>query len=211
MSTVAEILVDKVGAGKPILTEEALEALSGYARSTAFELLKTSVEEGSIARFGRGVYYIPKRGKYLDAPLPLDPDAVLDKKYITDGTEVYGFRSGLALQNDTGVSNQVPAVLEITTNRETNRLRKIEPIGGYREIILRKPRVPIDASNVESLKLLDVLSRIDPSSLNREEKGALMRMAGKADRGQVVERIRSFPKKTAVSLLESGALDAIPA
>lgn len=210
MNNVVKILVEKFGTGKPILAEEALEALSNYARSTAFALLKDSVEEGSIIRFDRGVYYVPEYSTYLGTPLPLNPLAVLDKKYISNETDVYGFRSGLALQNDVGISNQVPAVLEITTNNETNRARRIKPMGGYREIILRKSRVPVDAGNVDSLKFLDLLSKTTPSLLNCAEKEALIRMAKRAKRSQVTSYVSLFPKNTAVNLLESGVLDAIP-
>lgn len=211
MNNVANILADKFGVGKPILTEEALEALSNYARSTAFTLLKDSVEEGSIIRFDRGVYYIPEHSTYLGTPLPLNPLAVLDKKYISNETDVYGFRSGLALQNDAGISNQVPTVLEITTNNETNRARRIKPMGGYREIILRKPRVLVNADNVDSLRFLDVLSKTTPSLLNCTEKEALVRMAKRAKRSQVTKYIPLFPKDAAVNLLESGVLNVIPA
>lgn len=211
MNNVAKILTDKFGAGKPILTEEALEALSSYARSTAFALLKDSVKDGSVMRFERGVYYVPERGSYLGTPLPLNPLAVLDKKYISNEVDVYGFRSGLTLQNDVGISNQAPVVLEITTNNETNRTRRIKPMGGYREIILRKPKVPVNADNVDSLKFLDVLSKITPSLLNCMEKEALVRMAKRAKRSQVTNYIPLFPKNTAVNLLESGVFNAIPA
>lgn len=114
-------------------------------------------------------------------------------------------------KNDAGISNQVPAVLEITTNNETNRARRIKPIGGYREIILRKPRVPVNAGNVDSLKFLDVLSKITPSLLNCMEKEALVRMAKIAKRSQVTKYIPLFPKNTAVNLLESGVFNVIPA
>ncbi|WP_165173574.1 hypothetical protein [Adlercreutzia sp. ZJ242] len=108
-----------------------------------FGWLKAAVAEGTLARFSRGVYYVPERAEVLGRAVeaPLDPEKVIARKYLVAGGEAAGFVSGLALQNHSRVSNQVPAVLEVTTNAETNRSRRIRPFGGYREIVLKKPRV----------------------------------------------------------------------
>ena len=101
------------------------------------------------------------------------------KKYLTDGCEVYGYVTGLALENQIGISNQVPGTLEIVTNRESTRSRRIEPYGGYREITLRRPKIPVNAGNVEELQLLDILTYAPVNRLAPDELARLKEFASK--------------------------------
>ena len=203
MSDFAGILEGRYGAGEPILSEDALAAFPDQARSTVFGWLKAAVAEGSLARFSRGVYYVPERAEVLGraVEVPLDPEKVIARKYLVPGGEVSGFVSGLALQNRARVSDQVPAVLEVTTNAETNRSRRIRPFGGYREIVLRRPRVPVTAGNVAALEAIDLVDGADLASLDAAERDALRRKVDAADRATLLECLAAYPKRTVLKLL----------
>ncbi|NMM95060.1 hypothetical protein [Bifidobacterium oedipodis] len=199
------------GADTPIFTKEVLDCFPEDPRSTVFANIKKNTASGALAQFDRGVYYLPRRyedSRYpeLTGEIPLNAEKVISKKYLTDGNTIYGFRSGLSLQNETHVSNQVPAVLEITTNKETNALRHIKPFGGYRDIILKKPRIPITNSNVKILKLLDLLTTVDIPSLNSYE---LERFSECFSDLSELERItltliaKNYPKRTLANIMES--------
>ena len=213
MSIFADILEERFGAGQPILTEDVLAALPDEPRSTVFYRLKTEVESGGLARFDRGVYYVPERaelfGRTVD--VPLDPERVIARKYLERDGEVIGFVSGLALENRSRVSNQVPAVLEITTNAETNRRRRVRPFGGYREVVLKRPRVPVTAGNVDALEAIDLVENVDVASLDESELDAYRSKVAKADWATVVECLSAYPKKTVMKYLKEVAPAYVPA
>ena len=94
---------------------------------------------------------------------------------------------------------------EIVTNRESTRSRRIEPYGGYREITLRRPKIPVNAGNVEALQLLDILTYAPVNRLAPDELARLKEFASKVDRQKVVECAKRYPGKTALRLLESEA------
>lgn len=211
MVELAETLRSEIGVGKPILTSEILRLCEGMARSSVFEKIGGCLRSGDLARFDRGVYYVPEPSVVPGLGMPLNPESVLRKKYIGDGADVYGFRSGLSLLNDRGVSSQVPATLEITTNKSPRRVYRVKPFGGYRAVLLRRPRVPVRAGNVAELEALDALGAVDPDALASNERAALAAMLDSCDRGTLLDAAQSYPKKTVANLLRIEAQRAVPA
>ena len=211
MSEIVEILSSEIGVGKPILTSEILRACGDMARSSVFEKIDASLQAGDLARFDRGVYYIPEPSIVPGLDMPLNPESVLRKKYIRDGNEVYGFRSGLTLLNDRGISNQVPAVLEITTNRSPRRVYSVKSVRGYREILLRKPRVPVYAGNVTELEFLDILGLVDLRALSSNEYEALMKMLDSCNRRILFDAAQNYPSRIMTNLMRIESERAIPA
>ena len=213
MSRFVDILQERFGAGEPILTEDVLAAFPESSRATVFNRLKASMLSGEVRQYMRGVYYIPEKtwvlGREID--VPLDPEKVIRRKYLEDDGETVGFVSGLALENRAGVSNQVPGVLEITTNNETNRMRRIVPFGGYREIILRRPRIPVTSENVATLEAIDLIGNVDVSSLDGEERSAFKEKVSAADAKRLLEALSAYPKKTITQYLKGVSLGLIPA
>lgn len=211
MSEIVEILSSEIGVGKPILTSEILRAYGDMARSSVFEKIDASLQAGDLARFDRGVYYIPEPSIVPGLDMPLNPESVLRKKYIRNGNEIYGFRSGLTLLNDRGISNQVPAVLEITTNRSPRRVYSVKSVGGYREILLRKPRVPVYAGNVTELEFLDVLGLVDLRALSSNEYEALMKMLNSCNRRILFDAAQNYPTRIMTNLMRIESERAVPA
>lgn len=198
-----EKLLEQYGYDRPILLEDVMSLFPDVTRVAVYQNIDASMERGALERYQRGVYYIPRDGIFgRTAPSAED---VVERKYITDGDEVYGYYSGLSLENKAGVSTQVPAVLEVTTNKSSKWVREIEPFGGWRKIVIRKPRVDVNKDNVNALMLLDLITRRPPSALDGYEFRALKSLAGKVGRDKAAEYAAYYPGKTSKRLLESEA------
>lgn len=199
-----DIVIERFGAGTPVLTEDLIALFPDVTEATVFNAIKRSLSDGALERYQRGVYFIPKEGAF--GRVPLSASKVIERKWIRDGDEVYGYCSGSMLENEVGLTTQVPAVLEITTNKEKKRVREVSPFGGWRKIELRAPRTEITAENVDALRLLDILTRVSPAKLERYELEKLGRLARKVGRGKAVEYARFYPGKTSKNLVECEAL-----
>ena len=128
---------------------------------------------------------------------------ILEKKYLTDGCEVYGYVKWPALENQIGISNQVPGTLgDRHLQPRVHLIAQDRADGGYREITLRRPKIPVNAGNVEALQLLDILTYAPVNRLAPDEPRTAQGVRLKVDRGRMRER---YPGKTALRLLESEA------
>jgi predicted transcriptional regulator of viral defense system len=204
MESFIDILRERFGEDEPILSDEIIAAFPDVSKVTVFNRLNAALEKGNLERFGRGVYFIPREG--VLGKVPLLPLKVLKKKYLGEGGIIYGYISGLNLENEVGVSPQVPATLEITTNNASRRVREVEPFGGWRRITLRTPRTKVTKKNVDALRFLDLLTNISLATLDDGELSNLKRLSAGLDRNTVMECIRYYPAKTAKRLLESEAI-----
>jgi predicted transcriptional regulator of viral defense system len=205
MDNFVDILRERFGEDEPILSDEIIAEFPDVCKVTTFNRLNTALEDGRMERFGRGVYFIPREG--VLGKVPLLPLKVIKKKYLGEGDNVCGYISGLNLENEIGVSPQVPATLEITTNNASRRIREIEPFGGWRKITLRTPRTKITKENVDALRFLDLLTNVSLTTLDDLELRNLKKLSGSLDRNTVMECIRYYPAKTSKRLLEREAID----
>ncbi|WP_449316458.1 hypothetical protein [Rubneribacter sp.] len=203
MDDFANKLRKAFGTDEPILLEEIKRMFPEMPEATLYRRLRSAVASARLVKPRKGVYYIPTETRF--GPSAISNMKILEKKYLSDGNDVYGYVTGPTLENRVGISNQVPGTLEIVTNRESTRSRKIEPCGGYREIILRRPRIPVTAENVETLQLLDLLTYAPVDQLNPSELANLKKFASKTDRRKLIEYAKHYPGKTALRILESEA------
>lgn len=198
-----DIVLEAYGYDKPFLSEDVMALFPDVTRSAVYENIDASIKRGFLDRYQRNVYYVPRSGLF-GKTVP-SANEVIERKYITDGKDVFGYYSGLTLENKAGLSTQVPATLEVTTNKSSRRLREVEPFGGWRKIVIRRPRTDVNVGNVDALMLLDLLTNRSPSSLDACELEALRKLAMKVGREKAAEYARYYPGKTAKRLLESEA------
>jgi hypothetical protein len=209
MNEFVDILADQFGVDKPIMIEEIRGSFPDVSEVTIYKWLDRAMSDSTIRKFKRGVYYLPKESALGLGELPLSAEAVIRKKYLSKGDVVYGYLSGLNLENAAGVSPQVPATLEITTNKTSKRVREIEPFGGWRKITLRKPRIEITKDNVDALRFLDLVTRAPFEFFDDLERWSMSQFAKSVDKSKVIECLRYYPAKTAKNLMESGYLDVL--
>ena len=189
----------------PIFVEEIQALFADYSRPRIYQWIAEAVESGLLMRYDNGVYYIPT--KTLLGVSKLNPQKIIEKKYIGVGDSVYGIYGGTLLLNSMGVTTQVPNVIEIFTNNEKSRRREV--MVGYQKVILRKSRMMITAKNVELFRLLEFFNSIDLSKMDKETSFAQVvshiREKG-LSREEIIEFARNFPAKTVKNLLQSGVL-----
>ena len=204
--TFSEFLKNKFGVNEPIYIEEI--GFGDYSRQWIYKEIKKSIDSGELKRFDRGIYYFPKIMPWGESTL--DPYKVVFPRFITDGSDVYGYIAGLSLWNMSGLSTQVPNFLEIATNNETTRVRDIY-IGSQR-VRARKSRTEITKENEKTMQFLDLMNIMQsPSELDETERFMLEKFSKKAREAGVSKESlsqysRYFPARAIQNLVESGVI-----
>lgn len=156
---IKEYLLKNYGYNEPIfLNELKIEELSENAVRQSIKRLKAN---GFLERYDNGIYYIPKKGVILEKSY-LDPQLVIKRKYIQSKSETYGYITGISFANQLGVTTQMPAVIEIVTNRESSNGRFVKI--GNQKLRVKRTSINISKSNVEILQLIDSIGWIEQYS-----------------------------------------------
>ncbi|MCL1983331.1 MAG: hypothetical protein FWG53_09650 [Clostridiales bacterium] len=197
----SEYLKEKHGYSEPIYVEDI--KYKSYSRAWIFLELKKLVDSGELKRFCKGIYYFPEKTPWGDSKL--NPRKVIERRFISDGDEVYGYIAGLSLLNMTALSTQVPNLIEIVTNKETTRVRDI--MVGNLCARARRSRTAITKENASTLQLLDLMNIITPSDMDETEQFMLRKYikASGVTRNNVMRYARFFPAKAMKNMMESGA------
>jgi hypothetical protein len=204
--TFSEYLKDKFGVNEPIYIEEI--KFKDYSRPWVLKELRKLVEGNELIRFDRGIYYFPIKREWGDSVI--DTDKVIERRFISDGDEIYGYITGLSLWNMTGLSTQVPNLLEVSTNKESTRVRDIYI--GYRRVRARKSRTEITKENEKTLQFLDLMNVMQsPAEMDEMERFMLEKFAKKAKAAGVTKESISqyagmFPPVALKNLIESGII-----
>jgi len=203
-----DYLKEKFGINEPIYIEDV--SFGNYSRTWIFTELKRLVEVGELKRFDRGIYYFPKESSWREGYALLNSDKVVERRFITDGNEIYGYVAGLSLWNKSGLSTQVPNLLEISTNNESTRVRDVN-IGNQR-VRARRSRTTITKENVRTLQLLDLMNVMQSAEeMDEVERFMLSKFVKKAkDAGvtkeSVTEYSKFFPAAAIKNMFESGVI-----
>lgn len=205
MEKFTDILKERFNENEPILVEEILDEFSDISRQAVYKKIDAAIAEGALARYDRGVYYLPTETRLGKSRL--SARQVATKRWLESNGEVYGYTSGLNLANESGVSDQVPNTLEITTNKEKTRVRDVKPFGGWKRVTLRRPRRPINARNVDALRFLDLITAENIQFFDEYEMDALRELARKAGRTMIYDCSASYPGRTAK---KTGRMRTIP-
>lgn len=155
-------LKTQYGENTPIFFEDIANVCSGYTRGRIYQLIDAALNSGLLAKAGYDCYYIPTTtpfGKSL-----LNPRKVIEKKYISNKGEVYGFYMGLALLNSFGITTQMPNVIEVFTNNEATKSRRVTI--NNQTIIVKRARTTINNSNYKEMMLLELFNLADIRSID---------------------------------------------
>ena len=155
-------LKTQYGENTPIFFEDIANVCSGYTRGRVYQLIDAAMNSGLLAKAGYDCYYIPTTtpfGKSL-----LNPRKVIEKKYISNKGEVYGFYTWLALLNSFGITTQMPNVIEVFTNNEATKSRRVTI--NNQTIIVKRARTTINNSNYKEMMLLELFNLADVRSID---------------------------------------------
>ena len=196
-----DYLLNKFGTNKPILTEELVVPEISY--DNLRKQLSRYNSQGIIEKYSQGVYYIPKNTLLGKSTLSIND--VINRKYITNDEEIYGFFSGLAFYNKIGISTQVPFVYEIVTNKERSRVREINLKN--QKIILRRPYITINKNNYLEAQFLDFINNANNNDIN-DNVDTLKKYIkdNKLNKSIIIDLISYYPSKVSKKLIESRLL-----
>ena len=151
-----QYLQESYKCGEPIFLSDI--HIKGMNRPNLYQQIKTLTDNGKICRYQQGIYYFPKVTRYGFTAVP-SAETIATYKYVARRGRVQGFYSGFTFANMIGISTQVPRIMEIVTNNIRAVVREI-PIGGLR-FIVRSSKVVVSETNVNVLRLLDLLKHLD--------------------------------------------------
>jgi DNA-binding Lrp family transcriptional regulator len=145
--------------GEPIFLTDI--EIDGMTEENIRYHLKKLTDDGVIARFAAGIYYMPKTDIFGDK-MSLSSETVALHKYIFRRGKPVGFYSGYTLSNKLGLSLQVPFKTEITSNYAPAQVREISIKD--RKYILRRPVIEITDDNRYAMQLLECLKDLDKTA-----------------------------------------------
>ena len=198
-------LKEEYGYNNPIfLAEIKREDMTSEAIRQSLSRL---VKSGQLERYGQGIYYISTEtilGKSL-----ISARKVCEKKYISDKEEVYGYTSGLALENEIGLTTQMPNIIEIVSNKEKSRVRRVKV--GSRKVKLRGARTAVTASNQRVLQFLELFNKKRRQELRQDQKKCIVKFAKEQNvrKEDVYQYIGYYPARVAKNLIRSGIIDEL--
>jgi len=195
-----DFLKDKYGENEPIYIEGI--QFKNYSRAWIFKELKKLVDNGEIKRFDTGIYYFPVKMFYGDGAL--SPFKVIQRRFLSDGDNIYGYVSGISLLNQAGLSTQAPSLLELVTNNESTRVRDIRV--GNQRVRARRSRTTVTKENAVALQFLDLMSVIKPAEMDETKRFMLDRYikASGVTREEVLRYAVYFPARAMKNMMVSG-------
>ena len=207
MNTIA-YLKEQYGCGVPIFLKDI--RIGGKSRTAIKQALYRANKAGEIQKQKEGVYFFPKEGVSRGILF----EEILQKRFISgdegfpglEALNVYGYYSGLTFLNQIGLSEQVPAILEITTNKTSSK--KYIYSMGRQKAILRKPKVEINFKNAKILQFLDMFSFLSMDEV-KAKKDIIVKYAKKALPLGTAKYLKYYPLQTTKKIVEGGIIDAL--
>lgn len=171
-----------------------------------------ATKAGLIERKQNGVYFI-RSNKEFGSGITFD-DILKNKFIYSDNVNdafkelfIEGYYSGLTFLNIIGISQQVPAILEITTNKSSSK-KKYYGSGNFLAII-RKARTIVTYQNYRILQFLDMFSFISMDEVKSNK--VLLKNYIKNNsftKKQFSEYSGFYGNQTIKKIVEGGIIDA---
>lgn len=204
-----ERLITKFNINEPIFTEEILDLFQEYSRAQVFRYINKAKENKEIVQFAKGVYYIPNIAFWGDLST-ITVDSVIEKKYLRNSNQIYGIFGGIKLLNNFSITTQMASVIEVITNNETTRCRKIVING--RKFILKKSRCEINKKNYAAytiLQLFNDFSKQDQLDESSRQKMLDYIKSRNVTQKELFELSLNFSSQTTKKMIRSGIINEI--
>lgn len=205
---IVQYLKDIYGYATPIFLKDI--RIGKKSKTAIRKELSRAVEKGAIIRRSYGIYYF-KEKPVLSPELTFE--MIVKQKYIKNDygipgldLDIYGYYSGQTFLNMIGLSQQVPAVLEITTNNTS--CKRLINING-RRAILRKGRTNINRLNYKALQFFDMLSSFLYDEEIKENKETLVKyIKQNLTKKDFVDNIKFYSTRVMKIIVEEGLIYA---
>ena len=204
---IVQYLKDIYGYGTPIFLKDI--RIGRKSKTAIRKELSRAVKEKKIIRSSSGVYCFAEEGKFQDVPF----EDVVECKYIKNDYDmpglnlfVFGYYSGLTFAHKIGLTQQVPAVLDITTNNTS--CKRIISINGRRAII-RKGRTEINRFNYKALQFFDMLSSfLSIDEIKKNKQLLLDYISNNLTKKDFTDNIKYYSNKVMKIIVEEGLIYA---
>ncbi len=200
-----EIVFEKIGTNCPFSINDLEDGDFSYGNIR--QQLSRMAKKGKIVRFSQGIYFVPTSS--LLGISTIDPDTIIQKKYLEGAKGTQGFRIGLSYENAIGLTEQVPMTLEIVTNLEKTKKRTVKV--GFHPIILRRPVSKINSENFRYLQLLEYLRFRDITRFSETRRKYLQDFFSNEhlSRKMLLKYAEKYPSTVSKRLLASGIIDGL--
>ena len=199
------------GYDNPIFVKDI--RIGGRSKTAIREELSRAYKKGLIERERSGIYFFKSEKRFGSG---IDFNQILQKKFIyadkvpEDLKELYieGYYSGMTFLNQVGISEQVPAIFEITTNKTSSNKRFFTSNGFI--AIIRKARIEVNFQNYKYLQFLDMFHFISLEEV-KENKQLICDYAKKIGFGKIAftNYIKFYGPKTMKKIVEGGILNEL--
>lgn len=199
-------LTENFNINEPIFTEEILDLFKEYSRAQVFRYIDKAKENKKIIQFTKGVYYIPNKTFWGDLST-ITVDSVIEKKYLKNASDTFGVFGGIKLLNNFSITTQMAAVIEVVTNNETTRCRRISING--RNFILRKSRCKINTDNYAAYTILQLFNDFEKEDkLDESSRRRVIDYIKKyqVTQKQLFEMSKQFPARAIKKMIENGVI-----
>ena len=198
---IVQYLKDIYGYGTPIFLKDI--RIGRKSKTAIRKELSRAVKDKKIIRNSPGVYCFAEEGRFQNVSF----EDVIKRKYVKDdfgfaGLDImiYGYYSGLTFAHMIGLSQQVPAIIEITTNNTSSK-RTISFNG--RKAIIKKGRTEITFQNYKILQFFDMLASFITIDQIRENQKLLYKyIENNFTKNDLYTYIRYYKNKVMKILVE---------
>lgn len=207
---IVNYLINVYGYDTPIFLKDI--KIGGKSKAAIKESFYRAIKKGDIEKRKNGVYFI-RSNKEFGSGIGLED--VLERKFLYRNDVAPGFEqlfpigyySGQTFLNQMGISNQVPMVLEITTNNTSSKKRYYSY--GKAVAIIRKARTEVTLQNYRMLQLLDMFYFLTLDEV-KENKEIIRNYIKKEQlqRFMFNQCINLYNDLTLKKLVEGGIIDA---
>lgn len=191
-----KILKDNFCENEPIFISEILSVFKFYSHSNIYRYLDMLVKNKKLMKFSMGIYYLPDKNMNVISEID-----VIKKRFITNNQEVYGIFTGSNLLNSFLTTKQIKNDIEIITNYEPSRARKmnIKNIN----FVIKKSRIKITKDNYKIYTLLEffsILKKEDEKNIDLKRLNNFIK-DNNIKKEKLFELLYKFPSKVAKQIL----------
>ena len=196
-----DYLLKNYGYDNPIIVNE-LE-VGQYKMNAIRQAIYLLEKEDKIVRYSTGIYYIARDTIFGKSKISFE--IVIEKKYIENDRDIYGYFTGLYFKNLLGLTTQMVNIPEIISNKEFSKKRTIEMCG--RNAIVRKSNVVITKANAKILQFFDLFKYLTFEEVNTYKEQLINYIKENSlSKQMVVEYLSYYSKKVIDLIVRSGLI-----
>ena len=195
------------GYGTPIFLKDI--RIGGKSKTSIRKDLSRAVADGKIVRKKSGIYCFKEENDFVDSVTFED---IIESKYIKNDfgikgldLDVFGYFTGYTFLNLLGVSQQVPAILEVATNNTScKRYLTIKK----RVALLRQGKTQINRFNYKTLQFLDAINLLTEDEINANKDLLKEYIVKNLSRKEFEENMGFYSNKLINKLIKTGLIYA---